>query len=239
MTRQPVAVIFGARNVGRAVIAERSATGWQCLAVVRTEATAARLRREHPAARVLVGDAADPAVVAAAIRTAEDTLGGLDLIVNAITAPPRDQGFGGGPIADAPSDRLAAWMDGFVPMAWQIQRVGGAALRRRGAGTLVQVAGGSARRAFATRGPWGAAQFAVRALTQALAAELRGAGVHVALLIADGVIETERHPPGARPPGESLHPSDVAAAVAYLAGQSPRGWTHELVITPPLDSWTA
>jgi len=30
---------------------------------------------------------------------------------------------------------------------------------------------------------------------------------------------------------------DVAAAVAYLASQSPRAWTHELQITPRLDRW--
>jgi hypothetical protein len=29
----------------------------------------------------------------------------------------------------------------------------------------------------------------------------------------------------------------VAAAVAYLASQTPRGWTHELVITPSGDTW--
>jgi len=30
----------------------------------------------------------------------------------------------------------------------------------------------------------------------------------------------------------------LAAAVAYLAGQSPRGYTHELVLTPSGDRWT-
>jgi hypothetical protein len=30
---------------------------------------------------------------------------------------------------------------------------------------------------------------------------------------------------------------DVAAAVAYLVGQSSRGLTHELVVTPSGDRW--
>jgi hypothetical protein len=46
-----------------------------------------------------------------------------------------------------------------------------------------------------------------------------------------------RNPMEGRPPEESLTPEDVAAAVAYLAGQSPRGWSHELVITPSGDTW--
>jgi NAD(P)-dependent dehydrogenase (short-subunit alcohol dehydrogenase family) len=87
------------------------------------------------------------------------------------------------------------------------------------------------------RGPWAAAQSAARALTHALAPELRPAGVHVALLVADGIIATDRNPMEGRPPEDSLRVEDVAAAVAYLAAQSPRGWTHELVITPAGDTW--
>jgi hypothetical protein len=38
-------------------------------------------------------------------------------------------------------------------------------------------------------------------------------------------------------PEASTTEADVAAAVRYLAAQSPRGWTHELQITPRLDRW--
>jgi NAD(P)-dependent dehydrogenase (short-subunit alcohol dehydrogenase family) len=237
MSTEPVAVVFGARNVGRAIVAERLAAGWAVVAMVRTQATADALLEAHPQTRVLVGDASRGADVERVLAAAED-LGDPELIVNAITAPPRDQGFGGGPIADAPEDRLRYWMDGFVPMAWQIIRLGTRALRSRGAGTVVQVAGGSARRSFPGRGPWGAAQHAVKALIQSLAAESREHGVHVALLIADGFVETERRPIGDDDPRSVLHPYDLAAAIAYLHGQSPRGWTHELTLTPALEPWT-
>lgn len=238
MSDRPVVVVFGARNVGRAVVTDRVGAGWAAVAVARGDATLERLTAEHPGVRTLRGDAAEAAVVEEALALAERELGRIDLIVNAITAPPRDQSFGGGPVIAAPADRLERWMEGFVPMAWQILRLGGSALARRGSGTLVQVAGGSARRAMPARGPWGAAQAAVRALTQALAQELRAEGVHVALLVADGMIETDRRALGDADPAGVLRPADVAAGVAYLAGQSPRGWTHELVITPPLDTWT-
>ena len=102
-------------------------------------------------------------------------------------------------------------------------RAGGRALAERGAGTLVQVAGGSTRRGMPGRGPWGAASAAARALTQSAAAELRPAGVHVALLILDGIVATDRNPMTGRPPEASIHPDDAAAAVAYLAGQSAPG----------------
>ena len=229
--------MFGARNVGRAVVADRLAAGWRALAVARSDDTLAALRAAHPDVATLRGDASDPDMVAGALARAERDLGGLELVVNATTSVPRDHSFGGGPIAVAPPDRLDAWMAGFLPAAWAILRGGGAALESRGAGTLIQIAGGSARRAMPGRGPWAAAQAGARALTDALAQELRPRGVHVALLVADGIIQTDRAPMHGRPPEESLTPEDVAAAAAYLAAQTPRGWTHELVITPAGDTW--
>jgi NAD(P)-dependent dehydrogenase (short-subunit alcohol dehydrogenase family) len=237
MSGPPVLVVFGARNVGRAVVADRLAAGWRALAVARSDETLNALREAHPDVATLRGDAADHALVAEALARAGRDLGGLDLVVNATTSVPRDHSFGGGPVAGAPEDRLASWTGGFLPAAWAILRGAGAAMERRGSGTLVQVAGGSARRAMPGRGPWAAAQAGARALTHSLAQELRPAGVHVALLVADGVIRTARNPMEGRPPEQSLTPEDVAAAVAYLAGQSPRGWSHELVITPAGDTW--
>jgi NAD(P)-dependent dehydrogenase (short-subunit alcohol dehydrogenase family) len=233
----PVLVTFGARNVGRALVADRLAAGWRALAVARSDATLDALREAHPEAAVVRGDAADHEVVAEALARAERDLGGLDLVVNATTSVPRDHSFGGGPIAAAPPERLDSWMAGFLPAAWAIMRGGAAALARRGSGTLVQVSGGSARRGMPGRGPWGAAQFAARALSQSLAQELRPVGVHVALLVADGLIRTDRNPMADRPPRDAMDPEDVAAAVAYLASQRPSAWTHELVITPAGDTW--
>ena len=237
MSGPPVLVVFGARNVGRAIAAERLGAGWRVVAVSRSDATLDALRDAHPEVLTVRGDAADDAVVAEALGRAERDLGSLDLVVNATTSVPRDHSFGGGPVVEAPPDRLASWMAGFLPAAWAILRGGGAALERRGGGTLVQISGGSARRAMPGRGPWAAAQFGARALTNALALELRPRNVHVALLVADGIIQTDRNPMEGRPPEESLTPHDVAAAVAYLASQTPRGWTHELVITPAGDTW--
>lgn len=237
MSGPPVLVVFGARNVGRAIVADRSAAGWRALAVARTDDTLDALREAHPGVETLRGDAGDHATVAEALTRAERDLGGLDLVVNATTSVPRDHSFGGGLVAEAPPERLESWIAGFLPAAWAVLRGAGAAMARLGSGTLVQVAGGSARRAMPGRGPWAAAQAGARALTHALAQELRPSGVHVALLVADGIVQTERNPMAGRPPEDSLSPADVAAAVAYLAAQTPRGWTHELVITPAGDTW--
>src|SRR5205823_4737317 len=95
------------------------------------------------------------------------------------------------------------------------------------------------RRGMPGRGSWASAAFATRALTQAAALELREQGVHVALLVVDATIASEktREWTAGKPEEATATEQDVAAAVAYLASQSPRAWTHELQITPRLDRW--
>ena len=110
---------------------------------------------------------------------------------------------------------------------------------RAGAGTLIQVTGGSARRAMPGRGLWAAGAHATRALVHAAAQELRADGIHVALLIVDATIDspkTARFIAG-RPENETADRREIARAVEYLAGQSPRAYTHELVVTPAGDRW--
>jgi NADP-dependent 3-hydroxy acid dehydrogenase YdfG len=83
------------------------------------------------------------------------------------------------------------------------------------------------------RGLWGAGAFAVRALTQAAALELREHRIHVALLIVDARIDRSDGTDA-----DSADPASLADAVLYLASQSPRAMTHELQVTPALDNWT-
>ena len=90
------------------------------------------------------------------------------------------------------------------------------------------------------RGLWSASARRLRALIQAAAQELREDGIHVALLIVDATIETPKTAAFTRDAAaDSLaDQAEIARAVAYLAGQSPRGRTHELTLTPAGDRWT-
>ena len=189
----------------------------------------------------LRGDASDPAQVDRVLAQARERFGGLDLVVNAASASRRAEGpFGGGPVADATLDGFRGWSTAVAEQGFVMVSRGAAALRDAGGGALIQVVGGSSRRALPGRGSWAAGQFAVRALVHAAAQELRAEGVHVALLVVDATIESPKTAPFTRDaPREALaDQADVAAAVVYLAAQSPRGISHELVLTPAGDRWT-
>src|SRR3954464_14693921 len=224
-------LVFGARNLGRVLALELSEQGWRVAAVARTESTIEQQRDEVPDAVGLIGDAANPDDVERIFAK----VGDVDLVVNAITTTPSF----GGPIHEAPPDALDVYVGTLLPGILNVLRVGGRVLAARGAGTLVQVTGGSARRGNPGRGPWAAAAFATRALVQSQAAELREHGVHVALLIVDAMIESEKTKGWleAAPPEKAASMEEVARAIRYLHEQSPRAWTHELQLTPALERW--
>jgi NADP-dependent 3-hydroxy acid dehydrogenase YdfG len=231
-------LVFGARHLGRTIARELIGEGWNAAAVARSEETIASLREELPGALGFVVDAARAEDVERAFAETHDRFGGVDLVVNAITAQPRGT-FGGGGLAEAAPDALAPYVDGLLPGIFNVLRVGLRELGAQGHGTVVQITGGSARRGMPGRGPWAAAAFATRALVQSAAQEAREQGVHVALLIVDATIESAKTADwlAEKPPELSASEADVAAAVRYLASQSSRGWTHELQITPRLDRW--
>jgi hypothetical protein len=63
--------------------------------------------------------------------------------------------------------------------------------------------------------------------------------VHVALLIVDATIDSPKTAAmiADRAPEETADQTEIARAVQYLATQSPRAYTHELVVTPAGDRW--
>jgi NAD(P)-dependent dehydrogenase (short-subunit alcohol dehydrogenase family) len=230
------ALIFGARNLGRSIIETLIAQGWRVAGAARSDDTLATVT--EAGALALRSDITDQAAVRATTLDAAKALGGLDLVVNAAAAygGTRTGPFGGGRIAEAAPDAFDSWS--VAPARSAFAFLSGAAAVVTPPATLIQVTGGSSRRAMAGRGLWAAGAFGVRAVTQAAALELRSQGIHVALLIVDAGIEP--YAGGGRPgvdPAALADPRQVADAVAFLAVQGPRAATHELQVTPLAETW--
>src|ERR1700749_1001295 len=98
MGAMPALVVLGAANLGRAILDHHPTAGWQGVAVSRSTDD-------------IAADASDPAQLAAALATARERFGGLDLIVNAVSAarPAKPVPFGGGNLADATVEDFRAW----------------------------------------------------------------------------------------------------------------------------------
>lgn len=102
---------------------------------------------------------------------------------------------------------------------------GGGALLVSGA--TASLRGGSNFSAFAS------AKFALRGLTQSLAREYQGKGIHVAHVILDGIIDTTASRALHKiDPGRMMNTEDIAEAFWQLAHQPNSAWTHELDLRP-------
>src|SRR3954471_3213671 len=232
-------LVFGARNLGGAIIDTLIADGWAMAGVARSTATLEKIA--NSGALALEGDVADQARVTRAWGRATEANGRIDLVVNAAAAYGRTRTgpFGGGPIAEASADAFDSWATAPGRSAFAFLSGAGSFLAAQGGpATIVQVTGGSARRAMPGRGLWAAGAFGVRAITQAAALELRPLGIQVALLIVDAGIEpldgTGRPGTG---PASLADPRRIADAVLFLADQDARAATHELQVTPLGETW--
>jgi NAD(P)-dependent dehydrogenase (short-subunit alcohol dehydrogenase family) len=237
--QQRGALIFGARNLGRAIVERLRRDGWAVAAVARSDSTLETVRAAG--ALALHGDITDPDSIRGALDEAAATNGPVDLVVNAASAygGTRSGPFGGGPLADAAPDAFDAWAAAPARSAFTfLSTTARYALEQARPATLVQVTGGSSRRAMPGRGLWAAGAFGVRAITQAAAQELRPQGIHVALLIVDAGIEPFEG--GGREGVDRAalaDPREIAGAVVFLAEQGARSATHELQVTPLAETW--
>jgi len=231
----PSIVVLGARNLGGAILGHHINRGWKGAAVARSPETLETVRAAG--GLPLQADASDPASLHAALQRAREELGRIDVIVNAVSAarPTKEGPFGGGALAEATVEDFRGWTGAVAEQAFVFLSEG----VRAGASTLIQVTGGSARRAMAGRGLWAAGAAATRALVHAAAQELRADGVHVALLIVDATIDSPKTAAmlAGKPENESADQAEIARAVEYLAGQGARALTHELVVTPAGERW--
>lgn len=131
--------------------------------------------------------------------------------------------------------------------AWRVSALGLLAAAQTVAPSMIENGGGSilvtgataSLRGGANFGAFAAGKAAQRSLCQSLARSLGKEGVHVALVIIDGVIDLprtrERQPE--RPVSEFLQPSAIAETFYQLSQQDESAWTFEVDLRPRSESW--
>ena len=125
---------------------------------------------------------------------------------------------------------------------WRIGCLGGFLVGRAAAAAMAPLGRGTVLFTGATASLRGGAhfhnlavpKFGLRALAQSMARELGPKGLHVAHVIIDGQIHSERYADLARerPEDGLLSPDAIAANYLHLHRQPRSAWTHELDLRP-------
>jgi SDR family mycofactocin-dependent oxidoreductase len=198
-------------------------------------------------AHAVVADTTDAESLSAVVARAERDHGGVDVIVAAAGVI-----VGGAPQWELPLEQEQAVIDVCLGGVLTASRVGIPALLRRPQprhGRLIAVASAAATRGLPLLAAYGAAKAGVAGLIRGLAVELRGTGI-TANAVSPGSTRTAMLDQSARvyglagaeefaaqqPIERLLEPSEVAAAIAFLAGPDAAGITGALI---PVDGGLA
>jgi NADP-dependent 3-hydroxy acid dehydrogenase YdfG len=113
------------------------------------------------------------------------------------------------------------------------------AMRKAGRGNIIVVGAGAALRGRPDTLGFAAAKAAQRSVCQSLARQLGPEGIHVSLLILDGVIDikTTMKRMNDKPRDFFLTADGVADAAFALTEQDRQAWTFELDLRPYGESW--
>ena len=125
--------MFGARNLGRAVIELLAAEGSQVVGVARSAETLAGIA--SAGGQPLAGDITDRASVHEVLEQAASMHGRVDLVVNAAAPYGGDRSgpFGGGPLSEATADAFEPWAAAPARAAFTFLSTTGSFLLRRAA----------------------------------------------------------------------------------------------------------
>ena len=231
---KPVCVVVGVGEGNGAALARAFAGEGNAVALLArgTEFTAA-LAEELGDARAYACDVSDPDSVAEAFARIRDELGDpATVLYNA------GSGIWG--------DVEAIGLDDFE-QAWRINAFGALAVSRQvipamkaaGSGTIIFIGATASRRGGPRTAAFAPAKAAQRSLAESMARSLWPAGIHVALIVIDAVVDLPRTRRGMpdKPDTFFLKPEDMAATAVWLARQPRSAWTFEVDVRPFGENW--
>ena len=234
MSNARVAVVAGAGPGNGTALAERfAAAGYRVALLAREQRHVDEIAGRIDGSRGYSCDVGDPASVASCFKSIETELGTVDaLLYNA----------GSGVFAD---------VEGITPaqfeQSWRVNAYGALlcsravipAMRARGAGSIVFIGATASRRGGKNTAAFAPAKAAQRSLAESMARSLWPAGIHVALVIIDGVVDLERTRKAMpdKPDDFFVDPAGVAEIAWQLTRQSRRAWSFEVEARPYGEVW--
>ena len=113
--------------------------------------------------------------------------------------------------------------------------VGQQAARRmvpRKHGAILFTGASASVKGYAHSAPFAMGKFALRGLAQSMARELHPLGIHVAHIVIDGAIKSDRRKEPPDRPASMLNPSSIASSYMHMIHQPHSAWSWEVELRP-------
>ena len=231
---KPVAVVAGAGPGNGAALARRFVeAGYAVALLARGRDALAAFESEIAGTRGYPCDVGDAASVERAFAAIRSELGEVHtLLYNA----------GSGVFADVETITPEQF-----EQAWRVNAYGALlcarevipAMKARRSGNIIFIGATASRRGGIKSAAFAPAKAAQRSLAESMARKLWPEGVHVALIIIDGIVDlpqTRKAMPE-RPDDAFVDPAGVAEIAYQLCRQDRRGWSFEVEARPYRETW--
>ena len=232
-TKKVCAVVGVGEGNGAALARRFSADGYAVAMLARSKKVTGPLEQELPDARAFECDVSDPGSIAKAFEGVRSELGEVDVVsfnvgsgvfgtLDDVTAEDFEMGWRLNGL------RLFLVAKEVVPE-----------MRKAGSGAIIVTGATASRRGVPRTTAFAPAKAAQKSLCEALARQLGPDGIHVALIIVDGVVDLPRtrEMMKGKPDDFFVKPEGVADLASMLVKQDRSAWTFEAEARPFRESW--
>jgi NAD(P)-dependent dehydrogenase (short-subunit alcohol dehydrogenase family) len=222
-----VAVITGVGpGLGAALARRFACDGFSLALIARSPHFIDQLAKELPCALPLTADVTKPADITSAIKEVRKELGVIGVLIHNASS--------------ADDSGVMDTTPGQFEQSWRVTALGAFICARETAPDMIEAGAGTMLFTGATSslrgGGWlafSSAKFALRGFVQSAARELWPKGIHVAHVVVDGIITSDKTDRAASNETRThLDPNEIAEAYWYLANQPRSAWTLELDLRP-------
>ncbi len=239
---QKVCLIVGAGDATGSAIAKRFAQAGYTVCVTRRtpDASVALVQSIEDAGGRAIAyqlDARREDQVIALFKKIESELGTLEVVVFNVGGNVRF------PLLEMTAEKYFKTWEMCAMAGFLVGREAAKVMLPRGRGTILFTGATASLRGGVGFGAFAGGKAALRALAQSMAREFGPQGLHVAHVVVDGVIDSERvrttQPDrvAALGPKGLLEPDSIARAYLWLHEQTQDAWTFELDLRPGIEKW--
>ena len=231
---KPVCVVVGVGPGNGAAIARRFAAEGHAVALLaRSTKFTDALAQQLEGARAYACDVTSESAIATTFDRIRAQLGEVEVLVYNVGSS-----VWGDVEAITPADFESTWRVnalGALLVAKQVIP----AMKRSAKGSIILIGATASRRGVARTAAFAPAKAAQRSLAESMARSLWPAGIHVAIVIVDGMVDLEstRQAMPDKPDSFYVNPADVAATVYWLTQQRSSAWAFEVDARPFGETW--
>jgi NAD(P)-dependent dehydrogenase (short-subunit alcohol dehydrogenase family) len=232
--KKPVCVVVGVGPGNGAAFARRFSDGGYAVALLARKLDLTQdLAAELPDASAYACDVTDNASIERAFGAIRGDLGEVDVLIY-------NAGSGTwGTVEDITAHDLELALrvnaTGLLTSAQAVAP----GMKAKKRGSIVVIGATASRRGGAKTAAFAPAKAAQRSLAESMARHLWPAGIHVSLIIIDGVIDipSTRARMKDKPDNFFLKPADIAETAFHLTVQAPSAWSFEVEARPFGETW--